>query len=761
MTTLQERIERGDVIILDGATGTELERRGAPLHKVAWSAAALLTHPDIVREVHEDYVRAGADIITTNTFQSARHILELAGLGEKTWEMNTAAVRLAREAIDNTSVGWSVDIAGSICSRRPLDRRQSVPPDDQFEAGYREQAELLAEAGADLLVLEMMDDIKYTSIALKAALATGLPTWVGFSCELPGDRSTVMLLKGAETLGRGIEAVMPLGGSLVAVMHSTTEDIEPALRVVKESWEGPVGAYAHSKVGVPPDQPSGLPGPGAEVGQDGHSGRGYLLPNGPGVYPATTRRAAEENLLDGLRSMIVEKAATQSSETVSEKIAGVLERWSGWLLLCVVILTVLFAIPIFTMAPEDTASDSPGGAVYDLQNLIDHTLPPRVHSPAFLVEAGNGDILTQEPLWELFQNTEKLREADAQGELNPPDLPKQPYLYNGFDADRQAPVVGVFTLADAVQEALKRDPRLATDLEQASDEQVKLALHLVFSDPRTDALKDTLSEKKKVERQSVLDQEIDYWTSPAFFLNVFADNNKLGGSSLRIGSIDPVTEGKEHFNRKVQELLRGEQESYQLWGVAIDAGLEIADEVSTAVPFIGATFLMVLVVVGISLRSGRVVFLTALGLISMIIWLKGLSNLVGLNSSTTLDFIMPIAMISLGADFAIHAVHRYREERKIGLGPRSAFRAGIGAVLVALVLATLTDSIAFLSNTSADIETVVGFGIGAALAVLATFVILGIAVPLALMRLDVRRGNPKARGGRRGRHSHSELQSAR
>ena len=255
MTTLQERIERGDVIIPDGATGTELERRGAPLHKVAWSAAALLTHPDIVREVHEDYVRAGADIITTNTFQSARHILELAGLGEKTWEMNTAAVRLAREAIDNTSVGWPVDIAGSICSRRPLDRRQSVPPDDQFEAGYREQAELLAEAGADLLVLEMMDDIKYTSIALKAALATGLPTLVGFSCELPGDRSTVMLLKGAETLGRGIEAVMPLGGSLVAVMHSTTEDIEPALRVVKESWEGPVGAYAHSKVGVPPISP--------------------------------------------------------------------------------------------------------------------------------------------------------------------------------------------------------------------------------------------------------------------------------------------------------------------------------------------------------------------------------------------------------------------------------------------------------------------------------------------------------------------------
>ena len=435
--------------------------------------------------------------------------------------------------------------------------------------------------------------------------------------------------------------------------------------------------------------------------------------------------------------------AVQPSETVSGKIAGFLERKSGWLLLIAVVLTFLFAIPIFTMAPDETASDSPGGAVYDLQNLIDRTLPPRVHSPAFLVEAANGDILTQAPLWELFQNTVKLREADAQGDLNPPNLPKQPYLYNGFDADRQAPVVGVFTLADAVQEALRIDPRLATDLEHATDDQVKLALHLVFNDRRTNAFKDTLSEKKKVERRSVQGQEIDYWTAPAFFINVFADNNMLGGGSLRIGSVDSVTEGKEHFNRKVQEKLRGEQENYQLWGVAIDASLEIADEVSTAVPFIVATFIMVLVVVGISLRSGRVVFLTALGLASMIIWLKGLSNLVGLNSSTTLDFIVPIAMISLGADFVIHAVHRYKEERKIGLDARSAFRTGIGAVLVALVLAMVTDSIAFLSNASADIETVIGFGIGATLAVVAAFIMLGIAVPVALMRLDSRRDNLK------------------
>ena len=68
MKKLQERIAEGEVIILDGATGTELERRGVPMHGEAWSAMALYTHPEVVRQVHEDYIRAGADIIITNTF---------------------------------------------------------------------------------------------------------------------------------------------------------------------------------------------------------------------------------------------------------------------------------------------------------------------------------------------------------------------------------------------------------------------------------------------------------------------------------------------------------------------------------------------------------------------------------------------------------------------------------------------------------------------------------------------------------------------
>ncbi len=106
MTLLTERLARGEVIILDGATGTELERRGASMNAKAWSAAVLGTHPDIVRQVHEDYIRAGADIIITNTFSTSRHLLAAAGLEDQFESLNADAVRVARvEAVGSGTEG--------------------------------------------------------------------------------------------------------------------------------------------------------------------------------------------------------------------------------------------------------------------------------------------------------------------------------------------------------------------------------------------------------------------------------------------------------------------------------------------------------------------------------------------------------------------------------------------------------------------------------------------------------------------------------
>lgn len=245
MTILQERLDRGEVIILDGATGTELQRRGVPMHGVAWSAAAILTHPDIVRAVHEDYVRAGADIIITNTFSTARHVLEAAGLGDRLREINMRAVALAKEARENASGGRPVYIAGSISTMFAETDLRRKPPAGQAQANYRELAGLLAEAGVDLIMMEMMQDTEQAPWAVSAAVATGLPTWVGFSCRR-GDDNALVLARSGEPFALGLDSILPLGGAAVTVMHTLTEDIAPALQMVMERWHGPTGAYAHS-----------------------------------------------------------------------------------------------------------------------------------------------------------------------------------------------------------------------------------------------------------------------------------------------------------------------------------------------------------------------------------------------------------------------------------------------------------------------------------------------------------------------------------
>ena len=97
----RETLDGGDLLLIDGGMGTELQRRGVPMDKVAWSGAAVLTHPDIVRETHEDYIRAGAKVIITNTFGSTRQMLEPAGYGDQVESVHRGAVKLARHGLGN------------------------------------------------------------------------------------------------------------------------------------------------------------------------------------------------------------------------------------------------------------------------------------------------------------------------------------------------------------------------------------------------------------------------------------------------------------------------------------------------------------------------------------------------------------------------------------------------------------------------------------------------------------------------------------
>ena len=416
-------------------------------------------------------------------------------------------------------------------------------------------------------------------------------------------------------------------------------------------------------------------------------------------------------------------------------IGELLDRYSGRFILAAVALTLLLIVPLVTMSPEDEASVDPGGDVFELQDDIDDRFEALIHSNGYIVEARGKDVLTQAVLWELYQNSRELLAADERGELAPEDLPAQPYLYQAFDTDANRPFTGLNTLADEVQRVLSH-PAFGTELEFATDDQVKLAVHILFSIPETSGLDDFLSVAARSEKRIVGGREIDYWTSPALIFGVIADNEKLGGGSGRALGADESDLDREEFSRNVQRVLRGEERAYRLWGIAIDVNLEAEDEGKTAGIFVMLTVIAALAVVGISLRSYWVMALTGAGLGALMIWLKGISNLVGLEGGLTIELIVPIAMIALGVDFAVHAIRRYQEEKAIGYAPRRALRIGFAGVLGALVLAMLSDGIAFLSNAASEIEAIIHFGIAAAIAAASSFLVLGVIVPLATMRID-------------------------
>ena len=267
------------------------------------------------------------------------------------------------------------------------------------------------------------------------------------------------------------------------------------------------------------------------------------------------------------------------------------------------------------MSPDEDASSDPGGDVFDLQDDLGDWFKTIVHDQNYVIEARGEDVLTQAVLWELYQNTQEFLAIDKKGALGPPDLPDQPYLYQAFDTDTDRSFVGLNTIADEVQRVLSGEV-FDTTLESASDDQIKLAVHLLLADTETASLRDALSVEARSEKRVVSGMEIDYWTSSALMFGVFADNEKLGGASAYGRSLggDDSELVKEEFNRNVQEIIRGEQRTYKAWGIAIDLNMEAEDEGKTAAVFIMLTVVAAVIVVGISLRSYWAMALTGAGL---------------------------------------------------------------------------------------------------------------------------------------------------
>lgn len=261
---LEQRLAQGEVIILDGAIGYELQRLGAPTDpsSVAWSADALFTHPHTVQYMHERYIKAGADIITTNTFCSLRDVLEASGYGTQVREANIRAVYLAQEAIARAAGDRTIYIAGALSDRhvgrnprsgalRSMSGEGHNLDPVVKEAYYDEMVEHLTEMGVDFFLLENLLDQQARELCLRAAKRSGLPVWSSISMmhQVNGQLLVRDRVRQDLTLEESIDEVLGWGGmSGMSLMHAQISGTTAGLKVMLEKWPGPVAAYPDSLV---------------------------------------------------------------------------------------------------------------------------------------------------------------------------------------------------------------------------------------------------------------------------------------------------------------------------------------------------------------------------------------------------------------------------------------------------------------------------------------------------------------------------------
>jgi S-methylmethionine-dependent homocysteine/selenocysteine methylase len=230
-------------VILDGALGTELERRGFPTTLPLWSAKALLEAPNLVWEIHKDYVAAGADVLSACTFRTTPYTLAKVGLQHRAEELTHQAIRYARAATAESSnikhqTSNPILVAGSIAPMEDCYNPELAPASGILRTEHARFAKMLVDAGADLLLVETQNSAREAIIAAQAALATSLPVWVSL---MP--KSATEIFNG-DPLAETAQRIHNLGAEVVLLNCARPAIIAGAFGVLATTLPGAaIGLY--------------------------------------------------------------------------------------------------------------------------------------------------------------------------------------------------------------------------------------------------------------------------------------------------------------------------------------------------------------------------------------------------------------------------------------------------------------------------------------------------------------------------------------
>jgi S-methylmethionine-dependent homocysteine/selenocysteine methylase len=221
-------------IVLDGPTGTELERRGVPSDPRAWSAPAVAAAPDVLGRIHADYAAAGATVHTACTFRTKRR-----SVGPAWRDLAERAVAIARASVPATH-----RVAGSIAPLEDCYRPDLAPEARVLHAEHRELCEALAGAGVDLLLCETFASPREAVVATEEAARTGLETWTALTAGPFGE------LLSPRALAEAARECHAAGARVVLVNCVGWERLDPYVSEIANLGV-PFGFYANAGNSAP------------------------------------------------------------------------------------------------------------------------------------------------------------------------------------------------------------------------------------------------------------------------------------------------------------------------------------------------------------------------------------------------------------------------------------------------------------------------------------------------------------------------------
>jgi predicted RND superfamily exporter protein len=363
------------------------------------------------------------------------------------------------------------------------------------------------------------------------------------------------------------------------------------------------------------------------------------------------------------------------------------------------------------VADTDEPNFDPNGEMFEVAERADATLQSdsTISRATFITEAaGGGDVLTADAFREWYAAEQRVQSSETNA----------PHLAERYDADAGTPIPGVLSIVDIVAGTLPNG------LSNATDAEVKAAVATVLADgsPFAD-MAFSLSEQATVTESPAG----PVWTAPAFTTQVVYDESSFAEYA-----------DSELWLRDVQAEFREGAVATTSIGISIDPETTFGEATQASAPFIFLAVALIIILIAFVHRSYWSAVVVAAGLAASTLAAYGTSALVGLKmGSLLLAFVVPIAMISFGVDFYIHAVGRVREaEVDDGMPPKRAYPLGMAAVFTALLLAVASSISAFLANAASGTEAIIQFGLGSAIALGWAYVILGQVAPRVLVGIE-------------------------